>query len=85
MFSKLSSDSLSGKDEALTPNAEVMEEDDPMQFHPVSQGSSIVLDMGGRRATRDVDSFCNGVVFSKVNFSSVKAVLILSSQYCSFL
>ena len=43
-----------------------MEEDDPMQFHPVSQGSSIILDMGGHRATRDVDSFCNGVVFSKV-------------------
>ena len=55
-----------------------------MQFHPVSQGSSIVLDMGGRRATRDVDSFCNGVVFSKVNLSTVKVVSILSFPISQF-
>ena len=57
---------LSDADGILNLNSGGMEEDDPMQFHPVSQGSSIILDMGGHRATRDVDSFCNGVVFSKV-------------------
>jgi len=62
-------------DEILSETTCGMEEDDPMQFHPVSQGSSIILDMGGHRATRDVDSFCNGVVFSK-------SPLTVGSVYC---
>ena len=47
------------------------EEEDLLVFDESSVGTSITIDNNGYRAARDRDSFCNGVVFSKVTNISI--------------
>jgi len=46
-----------------------------MQFHQICSGSSIRIEAGGRRAVREADSFCNGVVFTRFP-------LVVGAIYC---
>ena len=47
------------------------EEEDLLVFDESSVGTSITINNNGYRAARDRDSFCNGVVFSKVTNISI--------------
>ena len=43
------------------------EEEDLLRFDAENVGTSITVHQHGLAVSRDVDSFCNGVVFSKAN------------------
>ena len=43
-----------------------VDDDEVLIFDETNAGTSITVDNNGRKASRDIDSFCNGVVFSKV-------------------
>ena len=43
-----------------------VDDDEILIFDDTNAGTSISVENNGRKASRDVDSFCNGVVFSKV-------------------
>ena len=55
-------DSGTGEEE----EADEEEEESLLMFDESSVGTSITISNKGTTATRDRDSFCNGVVFSKV-------------------
>ena len=62
-------DSLTGDAEEQDVKQEEEEEEEEMllMFDENSVGTSITINNNGTTASRDRDSFCNGVVFSKVS------------------
>ena len=61
----------SGTGEEVDEEGEEEEEEDLLVFDESSVGTSITINNNGYRAARDRDSFCNGVVFSKVTNISI--------------